>query len=239
MKNNNIKAILFDSGKVLNAPASGHWFISPKFYECVDKEAFNKASEKKVSHAFKKANKYIEMQTEILTKEDEYKHFQEFYKIFASELPELNLEQKDIEFLANDLVYNPKKYVFYEDALRIVPKLKEKFKLAIVSDAWPSLKDVYIGEKMDTYFDCFIISSIIGTVKPSEKMYLAALNELNVLPEEAIFVDDNLSNCIGAMKMGIHGILLCRNKWVYRLNKLKSIGKEYAVIDSLEELENC
>lgn len=28
---NDIKAILLDSGRVLNGPVTGHWFITPKF----------------------------------------------------------------------------------------------------------------------------------------------------------------------------------------------------------------
>ncbi len=35
-----IKAILFDSGKVLNEPATGHWFITPNFWKYVDKDKF-------------------------------------------------------------------------------------------------------------------------------------------------------------------------------------------------------
>jgi hypothetical protein len=34
-----------------------------------------------------------------------------------------------------DLVYNMNKYIFFDDALRILPELKLKYKLAIVSDA--------------------------------------------------------------------------------------------------------
>lgn len=35
-KKGNIKAILFDSGRVLNQSSTGHWFISPRFFEYVD-----------------------------------------------------------------------------------------------------------------------------------------------------------------------------------------------------------
>jgi putative hydrolase of the HAD superfamily len=35
-----VKAILIDSGRVLNRPATGHWFITPKFFEHVDKKIF-------------------------------------------------------------------------------------------------------------------------------------------------------------------------------------------------------
>ncbi len=35
-----IKAILFDSGRVLNMSSTGHWFIPPNFYKYVNKEEF-------------------------------------------------------------------------------------------------------------------------------------------------------------------------------------------------------
>ena len=82
IRNNNIKAILFDSGKVLNRPATGHWFISPNFFHYVDKEKFEQIDKKKIANAFKKAQEYIGEKKIILDQEMEYKHFSEFYKFF-------------------------------------------------------------------------------------------------------------------------------------------------------------
>ena len=110
--------------------------------------------------------------------------------------------------MANDLVSNTSKYIFYDDALEVIPKLKQDYKLAIVSDAWPSLRDVYVEHGLEKYFDSFVISSFIGETKPHEKMYATALEELKVSAQEAVFVDDNLKNCLGAMKVGIHSVLL-------------------------------
>ncbi len=230
------KAILFDSGKVLNAPASGHWFISPNFFKIVNKETFSKIDQKKISKAFKKANEYIDSQSKIETKNEELLHFINFYHIFSSCIPELNLNQKEIELLTKDLVFNYEKYTFYDDALKVIPKLNKKYKLGIVSDAWPSLKDVYAYKELVNYFDSFIISSQIGVTKPHKLMYQKALDELKVFPDQAVFIDDHLVNVYGAMDLGISGILLCRNKWGYRWNKIKSIGKKYLVINHLEEL---
>lgn len=234
--NREIKGILFDSGKVLNKPSSGHWFISPEFFQYVDEEKFKHVDKKKVSLAFKKANEYINEQNVVADKESEYNFFVNFYKIFLQNLPELNTDDKIAEMLANDLVYNAEKYEFYDDAIKVIPKLKEKYKLGIVSDAWPSLLDVYANKNLDGYFDCIVISSILGVTKPNPKMYQTALNELELSPQEVIFIDDNLQNCRGAMKLGIKSILLCRNKWVYWGNKLKSLGKKYYVINNLEEI---
>ena len=130
------------------------------------------------------------------------------------------------------------KYVFFEDALKIIPELKSEYKLAVVSDAWPSLKDVYVNKGLYSYFDSFVISSILGVSKPNEKMYLTALDELKLLPQETVFIDDNLVNCKGAMKLGINGILLCRHKLKYYVYKLFSLGKRYKVINNLEQLKD-
>lgn len=172
-----------------------------------------------------------------IRRKDEYRHFVEFYRIFSQNIPELELEQKQVELLANDLVSNMSKYTFYDDALEVIPKLKQDYKLAIVSDAWPSLRDVYVEHGLEKYFESFVISSIIGETKPHEKMYMTALEELKASAQEAVFVDDNLKNCLGAMKVGIHSVLLCRNRWGYVINKIKCIGKHYDVIFSLKELE--
>lgn len=101
----------------------------------------------------------------------------------------------------------------------MIPILSEKYPLAIVSDAWPSLKMVFEEAKMKAYFSSFIISSIIGVTKPDKLMYQTALNELGVNPNQAIFIDDNLRNCLGAKAIGIQVILLCRDKEQYRLDR--------------------
>lgn len=213
-----IKAILFDSGKVLNSPVTDNWFISPKFRNYVDKNKFNNINKKRISAAFDKALEYISQQKLITTKDDEYKHFVRFYEIFSSVLPELDLSSEDIKNIAEDLVFNIKKYAFYEDAVAVIPKLKSRYKLGIVSDAWPSLLDVYEQSDMIMYFDSFVISSLIGTTKPDKEVYITALKELNVKPKEVLFIDDSLKNCMGTVNVGINAILLCRSK-KYTLKK--------------------
>lgn len=231
-----IKAILFDSGRVLNRPATGQWFIPPHFFDCVDRRKWETLKRRRVRDAFKNAEAYIAAQPLIRTKSEELDHFQIFYQHFSDALPELRLTRDQISFLASDLVLNTEKYTFYDDALKILPAMKAKYKLAVVSDAWPSLADVFRGRDLYDCFGSFVISSVLGKSKPDREMYLTALEELNVLPEEAVFVDDNLANCQGAMKLGIYAVLLCRNRWQYRLQKVLAIGRNYKVINSLNQL---
>lgn len=226
-----IKSILFDSGRVLNMSSTGHWFIPPKFFEYVNKEKFLSIEKEKINNAFSNAQKYLFNEKLIKDRKEELKHFTNFYKLFSENLPELEI--KNIEDLAKDIVYNTSKYVFYDDVKEVIPRLKNKYKMAVVSDAWPSLENVFIDADMKKYFEIIVISTKIGTLKPDPKMYETAIENLNVNNSEAIFIDDNINNCLGAERLGIKSILMSREN--YDENKEKY--KEMLVVKDLYELE--
>lgn len=230
-----IKAILFDSGRVLNAPRTGHWFITPNFFTYVDKKKFNSINSCQKKLAFNKAGEYIHKQNFILNEDEEYKHFIEYYRIFSKYLPELQLQNKDVQAIAKDCVYNYDKYSFFDDAVDLIPELSKSYKLAVVSDAWPSLENVFKRANLRDYFSSFVISSIKGVTKPNELMYETALKELNVSPEETIFIDDNIKNCDGAIKLGINSFVLSRDWRLYAYNKLRH--RNYNVIRSLIDVK--
>jgi putative hydrolase of the HAD superfamily len=233
--NYNIKAILFDSGRVLNGPVTGHWFITPNFFTYVNEKDFVAIPKEQKHTAFEKAGLYISQQKLILTEEDEFKHFLIYYKILFKHMPELNLSEEQIESITKDLVYNYDKYKFFQDVVQVIPELHKSYKLAVVSDAWPSLENVFIKAGMREYFSSFVISSIQGVTKPHEIMYKTALEELGVAPTEAIFIDDNIINCNGAKKIGISSYLLCRD-WQSFVNN-KVICKHHKVIHNLKHLQ--
>ena len=231
-----IKAILFDSGRVLNAPTTGHWFITPNFFQYVDKKAFSSIPKSQRNKAFSKAAEYISKQSLIETVEEEYKHFLEYYKIFLQHFPDLSLEDQQIEAITKDLVYNYDKYTFYQDAADTISGLSVNYKLAVVSDAWPSLENVFRNAGLRDYFSSFVISSVIGATKPNKLMYETALKELCVSPEEAVFIDDNIKNCNGAKQLGIKTFLLCRDYKLFLYYKL--MCKDHIVIRNLKSINS-
>lgn len=230
-----IKAVLMDSGRVLNEPLTGSWFIPPDFFKWVDKKSFYNISASKKTKAFRKAGEYIKKQNLILDEEEEYRHFFNYYSIFFNELYELQLSSCEVDEIAKALVFNYDKYKFYEDGLQLIPKLSENYKLAVVSDAWPSLEGVFKKAELRKYFSSFVISSIEGVTKPNELMYKTALEELAVSPSEAVFVDDNPRNCEVALKLGIEPFLLCRDVKVYIYSKV--MFRKYKVISNLWSLD--
>lgn len=230
-----IKAVLFDSGRVLNGPVTGHWFITPNFFEFVDEKSFKAIGRKRRDNAFSKAGSYISMQSLIINEEEEFTHFLEYYRIFSNELPQLGLKDEEIKSIAEDLVYNYNKYKFFKDTIDVIPALSKKYKLAVVSDAWPSLENVFKNSGVRNYFSSFVISSIKGVTKPHELMFRAVLEELGILPEEAIFIDDSIKNCDGARKLGIQSFVLCREWRSYFYNRLAC--KNHSVIQNLNEIK--
>lgn len=232
---NKIKAVLFDSGRVLNGPVTGHWFITPNFFEFVDEKSFKALERNQRDYAFSKAGSYISMQNLITNEEEELTHFLEYFRLFSNELPQLGLKDEQIKAIAEDLVYNNNKYKFFKDAIDLIPALSKKYKLAVVSDAWPSLENVFKSSGLRNYFSSFVVSSIKGVTKPHELMFRAALDELDILPEDAIFIDDSIKNCDGASKLGIQSFVLCREWRTYFYNRLSC--KNHKVIKSLNEIK--
>ena len=226
----NLKGILLDSGRVLNSPRTGHWFISPNFYNYVDRNKFEEIDKDLLDRSFKKGMDYLNRYPTILTEDEEYKHFIEFYKIVFNELSALEVNSNNILEVAKDTVFNDEKFYFHEDVLEVIPRLSEKYKLGVVSDTWPSLDRVFRNVGLRNYFSTFVMSSILGVIKPNQLMFTTALNELNLKPEEVIFIDDNIGHVDGAKDLGIQSILMVREDI--------DIDTNHLVIKSLKDLEN-
>ncbi len=229
-----IKAILLDSLRVLNYPASGHLFIPPAFLEFIKPVNWEHVRDIERAAAFAQAKETLDMYPLVPTKEDEFTVFTDYYTTFFRSIPRLKATPEQIEGIARSLVFDPAKFTFFPDALEVIPRLAAKYKLAVVSDAWPSLEDVFVHAGMRDHFSAFIISSQIGARKPDPRMFNAALGALGVTPGEVLFVDDNRKNCDAARALGLRTALLCRDQVEHLYFRLTV--KSYRVIRSLTEL---
>lgn len=222
----NIKAILFDSGRTLNIPKTGDWFITPNFMKIIDLTKVT-CSKEDVMRAIEIARQAEE--SLVRTEEEEYLMFKNFYKILLEEVKYPDIKDEIIDLLAKDNVYNDEKFVFLEEVEDSLKKLKEEYLLGVVSDTWPSLERVFINKGLRKYFSTFIMSSVYGTTKSEETLFKIALDELGVNPKETIFIDDNEENLEVAERIGIQPILID----IYGSKKLNS---KYKVINSISEL---
>ena len=224
----NVKAILFDSGRTLNVPRTGHWFITPNFIKIIEKSDFT-CTEETMEKAINKACEHISKILLVKTEEEEFLMFKDFYKIVLKEINYPNINDEIIESLAKDNVFNDDKFLFFKDIEESLKTLKNKYLLGVVSDTWPSLERVFINKGLRKYFSTFIMSSIYGSNKAQKILFKIAIEELGIKAQEAIFVDDSESNLDAAKEFGMIPILID----VYNSDDLNS---KYPIIHSISEL---
>jgi putative hydrolase of the HAD superfamily len=102
--------------------------------------------------------------------------------------------------------------------------------LAVVSDSWPELEDLFRQVDLHRYFRTFVVSALLGCRKPDPRMYLAGSDGLDLAPRECVFVDDDPRLVAAAVDLGYHGIVLARDTgppaampWIASLDDLLPI----------------
>lgn len=101
-----IKNIIFDNGGVLSVPRTGHWFITPNFFNIVE----NKIDINLLKGTMKKYQNTLTIEPK--TEREEYEMFSEFYYKTLEEVEYENLNKDIANKLAEDCVYNNNKYIF-------------------------------------------------------------------------------------------------------------------------------
>lgn len=93
------------------------------------------------------------------------------------------------------------------ELLNFIQDLRSKYKTGTISDAWLDARQNvhhYVNREI---FDVIVFSAEEGVMKPDPEIYRRALTRLGVSSQEAIFVDDRVSNIIGARQIGMQTIL--------------------------------
>jgi putative hydrolase of the HAD superfamily len=102
----------------------------------------------------------------------------------------------------------------YDGVYEILRDLKKRFILGAVSDgqslwAVPELRSV----NLENYFSCVVVSGDLGYRKPDERLFTQALNALQLLPEEVIFVgNDMYRDVYGAHIAGMKTVFFKSNQ---------------------------
>lgn len=103
------------------------------------------------------------------------------------------------EFFAGDVIDHT-----IVDYLR---SLRPRYKTGLISNAWSDMREYLVRKKLDEVFDTLTISAEVGVAKPEARIYHLALEQAQVTPEAAIFVDDVPANIVACEAIGMKGIL--------------------------------
>jgi len=183
-----IKAVIFDLGGVIvrteyQAPRQ---HLAESFgmdYDDIDKVVFGGGPNGSAARA----------SIGEITEEQHWLNVMKVLKQPASEY-----ERIREEFFAGDVID-----IAIIDFLR---SIKPNYKTGLISNAFSGLRDYIMREKFDDAFHHMVISAEVGVAKPDAKIYHIALEQLQVQPDEAIFIDDFYENIEACEKLGMKGI---------------------------------
>lgn len=95
-------------------------------------------------------------------------------------------------------------------------KLKPNYKVGIISNAGEDWVLKILGDSGQSLFDDIILSYKVGFIKPEAQIYEMAAKNLGVKQEQCVFIDDILSFCQGAERVGMNTI------WYQDFERLKT-----------------
>jgi len=183
-----IKAVFFDLGGVIlrteyQAPRQ---HLAESFgmdYDDIDKVVFGGGGNSSAARA-------------TVGEISEEEHWQNVMKTLK--LPASEYERVREEFFAGDVIDH--------EIVDFLRSIKPRYKTGLISNAWSGLRDYIVREKFDDAFHHMFISAEVGVAKPDPKIYHIALEQLQVNPKEAVFIDDFIENITACEKVGMKGI---------------------------------
>ena len=182
-----IKNIIFDLSEVIISGYYGIEQLVKKKYNISVKE-FEKRKEETLEVFFKLMRGKVK-------EEDYWKEFLEG--------THWNLQIEDLKISMRENLNQP-----VEGTIEIVKALKGKYQLILLSDHVKGWME-YIQERNQDIkiFDQVILSYELGSLKSDEKTFMEVVKQINIVPNETIFIDDNEKNVKMAEKVGICGIV--------------------------------
>ena len=206
-----IKGILFDAGDTLVRPKAGEWFPKQHFVDAFRARGVTDANMDRFEDALDVGLRYLNEHHALAVTEDvERDQFRTAYRLILRALgisdPTEELVADILRPFEEDVGMEP-----FSDTVQALRRLQSfGLRLGVVSDNWPSLDRRFRTMGLRGYFDAFVISALVGSSKPCERIYRAAVEEIGIPPEGLVFVDDRPVNVETAEKLGMKGIVISR-----------------------------
>lgn len=136
--------------------------------------------------------------------------------VFDRVLVKLNIYAEDLVQRLVALYRNHKPRIsLYRDALEIIPILKSRLYLGMITDGYPPTQKQKIKVLgIEKYFDRIIYTWEKGQeyAKPSPQPFIDILEGFLLRPEEAIYVGDNLEKDFkGPRRIGMRSVMVLRD----------------------------
>jgi putative hydrolase of the HAD superfamily len=196
-----IRGVLFDSGDVLIRPIGGRWNPRSDF-EDILLAHHPETPVERFPEAFAAGQRMLDAATTTPNRTDYHRAMLAVLGIAAPSAALLG----ELEAPAARPVVE-----VFPDVWSVLEQLRAwGVGMVVVSDNWAGLEDGYRELGLERYFAGFVISEVLGCIKPDPRMYAAGREPLGLDPDDCLFVDDDPQLVLAAIELGYHGVALLR-----------------------------
>ena len=114
----------------------------------------------------------------------------------------------------------------YADVYKLLQSLRSQYRLAVLTNTnalhWPRIVDEF---NLITEVEQVFASHQLGMIKPDVAIYQHVLTQLDVAPQQVLFLDDNQHNIDTACQLGFQGLQV--KGFEALLAGLKDMGVEH------------
>lgn len=109
------------------------------------------------------------------------------------------------------------KFVFFAEVIELIDELKNQgFRLSILSNMFPYQAEIIKENNGYAPFDDVFISCERELKKPDLEFYELVIREMNVRPQECLFIDDKEENLLPAEKLGMKTVLAKKQEQIVK-----------------------
>lgn len=196
-----LRAVLFDSGGVLMQPSNGRWNPRGDFEEIL-LEHIPALTAEDFAAAIAVGDTFLAVAASTPPLDD-------YHRVM---LGHLGIEPTERLLADLQRPVDPRLLVeTFPEVLPTLTALRERgVRMAVVSDAWPVLREVHAALGVADFFEAYAISAVLGCNKPDPRMYRHASDALGLAPHECLFLDDSPHLVAAAIDLGYQGRAVLR-----------------------------
>jgi putative hydrolase of the HAD superfamily len=115
----------------------------------------------------------------------------------------------------------------------------KNFPLGVISDGDGEKKRRKLAfTEIDSFFKSIIISGEVGLRKPHPGIFKKSAKEFNLPLDEILYVGDQLEiDTLGALNVGMHGVLINRTNHIHEKTDIRIISKLTELPQIIEKLQ--
>ncbi len=203
-----IEALLFDCGGVIVAPATCDWMLPPEAEDILGPD-FVPQRHGAFKSAKQACHQLLPDEIHMFTDREEYDQLLVYYAAVFEKMG-YPATPDQIDALSRAQAFGDERYAFFDDVLPSFAAWEKRYLLGLVSDAPPSLGRIMTVKGVRAHTRACALSCEVGHIKPHPDMYLTALRQLGVAPQNALYVDDLPEKLAGAQNLGIFCVQMRR-----------------------------